>query len=189
VAALHFDPGRVRDEAERKRGKARLFDRALDGVEAFVTGGAAPMPGGGLPVLRVGSWAMQPNRRTGLFPLTKFLRRLARRMVVVMAPEHNTTSLCGFCAGPVKHPTAGKGAKRREFRGTVYCDNPTCASRGRLQNRDVHAAVNINQRWLVDYILGGSLGMVVWAGICDAGNFWGPGFFSPPSTHNHRAVD
>ena len=171
VAALHFHPGRVREDAERRRTKKRLMDKTLDGVENFVSGGGPRKPGDAQPLVVVGDWLAQRGRRTGSFPLAKFFKRLARRVVVVVAPEHNTTSLCGFCAAPVHHPTVGqrktkrrrkKGrTKGRPFYGSVSCHNATCASHGRLQNRDVHAASNIAYRWLVDYLVGGRLGTVM----------------------------
>ncbi len=166
LAALYYHSGRVAADTESKRCRARLMDKTLHETAKFA--GCAQQPrdvAAGLPVVFLGAWAMGPRRRSGNVALKAFVKKLAAKVIVVVASEHRTTMACGHCGGRVSHPSKGRtpaarAKKRNEFRGTVYCADKTCASHdGRLFNRDIHAACNIVNRWVYEYLVGGELGL------------------------------
>ena len=94
---------------------------------------------------------------TTQFAFKDFLKHLARRAIVVMCDEHCTTKLCGDCGSEVKHPHKAGTRAAQEHKGTVYCPNRACASRGRFMNRDVAAASNIVNRFVCGFLVGGQL--------------------------------
>ena len=164
LGALYYHSGRVAADTESKRCRARLMDKTVHETAKFAGCAQPRNAAAGLPVVFLGAWAMGPRRRSGNFALKAFVKKLAAKVIVVVASEHRTTVSCGHCGGPVSHPSKGRtpaarAKKRNEFRGTVYCADKTCASHGRLFNRDVHAACNIVNRWVYEYLVGGELGL------------------------------
>ena len=164
VFHLWAHAGRLAELAERKRRRDRLIDRTVSQVLRFAAPPAARTPPDGDPpdgrvrarraVVYIGDWIV--NRQgAGVFAKKLFVRRLARRAIVVVCSEYNTTKLCGHCGTPVLHPKT-TGAKTHN--GTVFCPDKACPSGGRFLNRDVAAACNIVHRFASGMFVSGQLG-------------------------------
>ncbi len=106
------------------------------------------------PVIYFGDWVLNRKQTSGAFPKKRFLRELAKRAIVIVCHEYYTTKLCGDCGCEMKFPYKSGAKAHQKFRGTVYCPNKTCASRGQFQNRDVAAACNIVNRFMYGFFVG-----------------------------------
>jgi hypothetical protein len=151
AAELFFHAGGLAAQGEARRRRDRLRDHLINEMIRF----AGPMKDGRLPVFYIGDWAV--SGATTQFAFKDFLKHLARRAIVVMCDEHCTTKLCGDCGSEVKHPHKAGAKAAQEHKGTVYCPNRACASRGRFMNRDVAAASNIVNRFVCGFLVGGQL--------------------------------
>jgi hypothetical protein len=108
-----------------------------------------------LPLIVVGDYATQRKKRGSKFPFAVFLKKLARRCIVLIVSEHRTTMNCTFCGCPVQYTDKQDGSKHS---GTVLCGNLVCMSRQLFSNRDLHAGVNIGLRTWAGLLVGGTLG-------------------------------
>jgi hypothetical protein len=160
VRALAFHCPRKAAARKAKSARRRLIDRTVDNVVRFVSDSNSHATNGNadLPIVVLGDWAIDGKGSKGKFAMKEFVSKLAKRVIVVAANEHCTSKLCGDCGHQLAHPIKGSG-KSEQHDGVVYCKNKLCASRGRFFNRDVNGATNICNRWLYDYVMGGSLGV------------------------------
>ena len=103
-----------------------------------------------LMVLAYGSWGMQAGRMPmrGLPPTigVTFLRKLARRFVVCVTPERNTSKTCCLCGGTAGPCERAEQAAGKSFRGLRWCQD--CHTH---LSRDRNAACNIRKVFLHNF--------------------------------------
>ena len=157
-----FRPSRIAAKRKRERRTERLYDKAVFQTLEFIRGelpnraGSAERETRRCPVLVVGNWATSKKKCNG-FAFQRYIDRLARSAIVIVVDEHCTSKLCSSCGSQVRHPDRHDFTK--PLYGTVFCPNTSCPTQHRFLNRDVAAASNICNRFLVNFFAGGSLGM------------------------------
>jgi hypothetical protein len=158
-AALFFNKTRLDVNTTAARARQRVLDASVAQVINFASAQTLPnvdASAARLPVIYVGDRANNRKASRG-FAMQRFLHLLARKAIVVICSEHRTTKCCGDCGHFNVQPRKAYSAV--EHRGTKYCANLECPSRGRFTNRDVQAACNIVDRFICAFMLGGSLGL------------------------------
>jgi len=158
-AALFFNKTRLAVNTTAARARQRVLDASVAQVINFAvskTPSNVDASAARLPVIYVGDRANNRKASRG-FAMQRFLHLLARKAIVVICSEHRTTKCCGDCGHFNVQPRKAYSAV--EHRGTKYCANLECPSRGRFTNRDVQAACNIVDRFICAFMLGGSLGL------------------------------
>ena len=141
-AALFFNKTRLAANTTAARARQRVLDASVAQVINFAvskTPSTVDASAARLPVIYVGDRANNRKASRG-FAMQRFLHLLARKAIVVICSEHRTTKCCGDCGHFNVQPRKAYSAV--EHRGTKYCANLECPSRGRFTNRDVQAACN-----------------------------------------------
>ena len=154
VRHLYFHRQRVLHTQQQRVRSSRLINTAVDQVEKFTGNFKTSMEPQTrqLPVLFVGAW--QP--RHPAFRYQAFLQCLAKKYIVVLTDEYNSTALCSTCGAAnrfLQHPGHPK-----LLRSTVQCTSRACPTRGLFFGRDVNAAYNIAALGFIRTWLGGELG-------------------------------
>ena len=117
----------------------RLYDRI------------ATLQNDGRPLcLAYGSWGAVAGRAGGINKGNPpcigvgLMRKLSKRFVVALTPEHYTSKTCCRCGGPCgPHPTL-RTRKGLEIRGLRLCQQEEC---NLVQNRDKTGSINIGKQF------------------------------------------
>ena len=138
---------------DSRRASARTLQLGLNGISSFCPSQHKSDKFSRPAVLIVGDYAW--SKRSKRFPFKRFLRRLARTMIVIVTSEFRTTCLCRFCGGGIQHP---QKMDETAHKGTSHCPDKTCVAQGRFKNRDAVAACNTCTLFIYRFLLGGYLG-------------------------------
>ena len=156
---LYFNPTRLALATKAFRLRHRVLAASVNQVINFAVSKTPSNVDGSatrLPVIYVGD-RVNNRKASRSFPMQRFLHLLARKAIVVICSEHRTTKCCGDCGHFNVQPR--KAYSTAKHRGTMYCENLECPSRGRFTNRDVQAACNIVDRFICAFVLGGTIGL------------------------------
>ena len=138
-ATLDYRQRNWKSKIRAQASEQRLYDRI------------ATLQNDGRPLcLAYGSWGAVAGRAGGINKGNPpcigvgLMRKLSKRFVVALTPEHYTSKTCCRCGGPCgPHPTL-RTRKGLEIRGLRLCQQEEC---NLVQNRDKTGSINIGKQF------------------------------------------